>query len=961
MSISYWTTDDIHRPANSNGLPTDPTSASLKLNVSGKSFDWYLGYAFSFQENSQTLNHAVNIETFVQSDTYYSYSEVPDLRMVVQVSTNDFSSVLLEKISRCVRTATSVGATLYTREYQNITGHSVTKTCQYRYYNATSISLTSVSSGSQYKIRVKMQYKNGSTWTDCQRTYASETVWKTIIAYAPLYQSITPPDHFYANGINRFASTIYSYYKSDFTDIKFDDIYYTNLQIVRNPDPPYITEGTRTSYLYFCPCLSVNSSTHRETYSFTAKLSRVDPNDSNYYIPMAKRQVSGTVEYLAEDDTSMYGTPTWSISDSKNSYNQYGVLLRNLIFECQLTVSETARYGALIEFSYKPVNASGWINEYITDTQTKTITITIPEGSSSLSLNAKLYGSTRTYELLDIGSQIQIINYYMPSLPTISIHRCDQDGTANDLGAYCRIDWSINVCPINNQNHKTLTINHPQGTTTYTNEELTSYTEGGSFIVEANTENSYTITFNLTDDFNSVTKTMRLSTAHVTMDWLYNGQGVAFGKVSNKENAVEISDDWKLICYDLLFNNVDMNKWIQQITSKVSALEQYIGNIGNTVGNVTQYQVTFYSQDASEFYTRQWVRSGNDATDPITSGEIATPTKAPTTTKTYSFVGWSRSYPSSGATSGALENITANRNIYAAFSTSTRYYTVIFYNGTQQLQTNTDIQYQYSANYSGNDPVNDDGYTFVGWCPSGKVIKENTNARAVFFDNTEIIDDWKTIMQSVVDGTANRKYHVGQYKTLDCGTEGQIKVRIKGFFLHKLAGAEKKARITWEAIECLSTQRRMNPAYSEGVEGTGSLGGWEKSELRTWLNGDFYNLIDPIVRNQIKNVKTITYSKDINGNSVVNYVTADKIFIPSREEITGHDSTRETKGIDFRYTNSSFSSKKVQGTNTNAQYWLRSAYNANGDKVQFVYYKDLANQLRANAETEKYIGISFCT
>ncbi len=140
------------------------------------------------------------------------------------------------------------------------------------------------------------------------------------------------------------------------------------------------------------------------------------------------------------------------------------------------------------------------------------------------------------------------------------------------------------------------------------------------------------------------------------------------------------------------------------------------------------YAVRFYN-GSTLLYT-DWVDRGGTA---VYSG--STPTKAQTAQYTYTFSGWSTSSTGS-ASSSALTNVTAARNVYAAFTYTVRTYTVYFYNGSTLLQTVNNVAYGSNATYTGDTPVSPDGsaedYPFEGWSPAPTNIKGNTSCYAQF-------------------------------------------------------------------------------------------------------------------------------------------------------------------------------------------------------------------------------------
>lgn len=949
---TLYMTDDLYRPDDGNGNPIEQSNSELSVSIDGYQYHWYFSARCIYDLDDANLNARLRAENYLFLNGS-SPSSAPTLRFVLQTSSNDFSTYHQEIIesdyqgsSVIIRSRSSMRA--LNRQYGSSYNRYGTKTLQ-----MSDLGLSDI----QYKVRCKIQRKVNNTWTDVVRggTHGSDP-WKTLASYAPFYQSVTPPTHFYANGINTFGATIKANHKFICENNLLESsggsyFYYNSNKVVRNITPPYVTEGVETQYLYWCPGHSVSEQGQYQKYSMVLQTNVPDPSDSNYTLIVAYRTVTGNIEYKETDDLSMYGTPTWTIADTSGMYEEYGLFLRNKTTHIVLSMDVPRTYGAGVNTRYSAMNYDG----YFPQENSQFIPVTIPLSSYgySASIHVRVYAVGFGSALLDETVLVQIENYSVPSLPTASIHRCDSDGTANDNGEYCRIDWAVAITPINNQNHKKLTIRHPGGTTEY--DQLDSYTQSGNIIVAASTESTYGIEFIVSDDLDTTTKSLRLSTAHAIMDLLYGGGGVAFGKVASMQNAVEISELWKLITYQLSLNGIDMNKWVKQLESRVTALEEFAGNTGST----TQFQVSFYND--TELLKRDWVRSGSDATAPSED-----PERESTNTNTYSFAGWTLTNGKTSADSGALENITNHRNIYAAFVPATRYYTVNFKSDGIPVVPSQELQYRYSATAPSTNPSKS-GYTFAGWCPSGRIITKDTDAIAQFFDNTEITDSWETIMDAVDDGSASSKYHQGQYKTLDCGSNGTVVIRIKGFNLDKIANSEKKAYISWEAVECLSTLRRMNPTYSVGIEGTGALGGWEKSELRQWLNSDFFNSIDPVVRNKIKNVSKVSYSRDVNGTGVANKIVTDKVSIPSAEEIVGHYRYRqynysnvyETEGIDFRYMTYSFSTRRANGSASNIDYWLRTVANVGHDS--FICCRDLLNLLSGSSEEENGICVCFCT
>ena len=96
-------------------------------------------------------------------------------------------------------------------------------------------------------------------------------------------------------------------------------------------------------------------------------------------------------------------------------------------------------------------------------------------------------------------------------------------------------------------------------------------------------------------------------------------------------------------------------------------------------------------------------------------------------------MGWSTTKGSTIAETGILNDITADKSLYAVFSQSLRTFTVYFYNGSTLLQTAENVQYGGTATYTGETPTKD-GFAFTGWLPSNVNITADTSCYAQFVE-----------------------------------------------------------------------------------------------------------------------------------------------------------------------------------------------------------------------------------
>lgn len=150
----------------------------------------------------------------------------------------------------------------------------------------------------------------------------------------------------------------------------------------------------------------------------------------------------------------------------------------------------------------------------------------------------------------------------------------------------------------------------------------------------------------------------------------------------------------------------------------------------NVVSNLYYYD--FYG--TTLLHTDEGITSGGNGS---WTGTPSTPSS--TAQYTFgSFQGWSLTPESSTASPNATRNITADRNVYAAFTATVRTYTATFRlaseDGSTVLATQSNVPYGTTPTYSGATPTSTRGedYEFNGWSPEIGPITENTTYTAVF-------------------------------------------------------------------------------------------------------------------------------------------------------------------------------------------------------------------------------------
>lgn len=246
--------------------------------------------------------------------------------------------------------------------------------------------------------------------------------------------------------------------------------------------------------------------------------------------------------------------------------------------------------------------------------------------------------------------------------------------------------------------------------------------------------------------------------------------------------------------------------------------------------------------------------------------------------------------------------------------------------------------------FAGSAIANGTGYIYVpavllstyksdsAWSPYASQIREIESYPEICDPYT-----WEGVLSALNKRTYASVYKVGDLVPLDLGSEGQINMQIAGIDVDDLADGSGKAPISWISKELLKTAKHMNPAMvknDDGTyqEGTGSVGGWEKSELRAYMRNDIKQLIPEETRGMIRDVTKYTQIYDANGTRIQNMVTSEDVWIPSGWEMAGSTTNRESLGPQYNalFVNDAARMKHIAGDTVNyKQWWLRTTYFSN--------------------------------
>lgn len=134
-------------------------------------------------------------------------------------------------------------------------------------------------------------------------------------------------------------------------------------------------------------------------------------------------------------------------------------------------------------------------------------------------------------------------------------------------------------------------------------------------------------------------------------------------------------------------------------------------------------------------------------------------------------------------------------------------------------------------------------------------------------------------------------------------------------------------------------------------ESTGSIGGWEKTEMRTYLKNTILPLIPELVRNNIVEVKKTQPAYNTSGSSFSQTSTED-VWLPSYTEVYGSSCTYKAL-----FPDSTSRIKYESGSTSASWWWLRSA----GSTGIFYYINSSGNGYNGIAGKTGALALGFCT
>ena len=380
------------------------------------------------------------------------------------------------------------------------------------------------------------------------------------------------------------------------------------------------------------------------------------------------------------------------------------------------------------------------------------------------------------------------------------------------------------------------------------------------------------------------------------------------------------------------------------------------GGSGGSVEGV--HTVTFMSEDGVTKLCERLVVDGDDCANVVDRGLLATPTKESTVQYDYTYSGWSLTSGGS-ANASALKSVTADRTVYAAFNSSTRYYTITYYDGDTVLKTES-MPYGAMPSYMPEK----DGYSFDGWSPAFATVTGDAAYYAQWLEAITFAGgSWADIAAISERGEAAQYFKVGDTREIAFGDE-TITVAIAGFDHDDLADGSGKAGIS---VVCMSVPTLANR--------------WSISKSFSYPNSEVHSILQGTWKNKLPTelssvIKTVTKVCDAGVSTSHGTTTLDcKLWILSAAELGGLNTSSFYVQLGSPYalfpavTSSATYLKNmplatIANTSTKAEYWIRQCKKVGTNNATYVTTSGGDGQVsEANLQTStyaKYIRFGFC-
>lgn len=286
----------------------------------------------------------------------------------------------------------------------------------------------------------------------------------------------------------------------------------------------------------------------------------------------AKHNTTGTSVTVSITITTYNGTATIG----SNTYTIKCTIPSSVKPSCSITLRDTdvTLYGGYLKgvsYFYIQVSAT---SAYDSPIDTYTITANGATYSKSTVITDPIKNAgqqTITAKVKDkrgrVGTAsvtVNVLDYSFPAITSVSVHRCNEDGTLNDQGEWVCVTFDATATDLlgadgrenghGNECWYYLDVKKSSDEQ-YIYPSIADMTafhnvfevNGGTCIFPADSGSSYDVRMSVQDKFGSDTKITSVSTAYTVMHWKANGRGMGIGKVSELDDVFDVGMQTRLL------------------------------------------------------------------------------------------------------------------------------------------------------------------------------------------------------------------------------------------------------------------------------------------------------------------------------------------------------------------------------------------------------------------------------
>ena len=236
-----------------------------------------------------------------------------------------------------------------------------------------------------------------------------------------------------------------------------------------------------------------------------------------------------------------------------------GIFIQNKS-KLKIAVTRTAGSGSAVKSTTVKIDGKTYIGQtvntdLITSSGSLTVSVTVEDNR----------GRTASKDFT-----VSVVEYHPPTISNFSVERCNSNGSVNDEGEYLKITYSVDISPLSNKNAKNAKISYKkQSDSTWADKTVTLSTysdKNKTAVYPADSEYSYDVKLEVNDSFNIPTSISKvLASAFSLMDFHHSGTGIGIGKVSEKEDTLDVA-------LSLIVKNIDFTITEEEYDELISLL-----------------------------------------------------------------------------------------------------------------------------------------------------------------------------------------------------------------------------------------------------------------------------------------------------------------------------------------------------------------------------------------------------